>query len=813
MSLWFDLKYAVRLLTRNLGHSALCVFAVALSLAISLVVFALAYNTTYRPYEFQDSENWTYLYGINTDSNTAESIDSVNLFTYQVMQESLTAFSEFGAIRAAGQSRLNDGETTRRVSAVEITPNLLQTANLSPLLGRTLVESDGVPGAERVVVLSHSIWEQYYAADEGVVGTQTNLDEIPHTIVGVMPEGVSFPFSESLWLPFRWPVATQPAGQVRITPVGVLHESATLESLNVEISGLLTRLSNEFPDYYGDHTSARANYLTQLFFENGGSIGTVLVLATAVIVILACLNIGNLLITRSLERRGEFAIRSAVGSSDSQLIRQGLLESLLVCVIGATLGLLLTLVAFDYINSIYTNVASQLPGGVPQRWRFVFDGSVVAASLVATAVIWLCSGLFPAWRASRMKASDSLMGDAHSTTDRSGTTLIKLLVGGEVITSCFLLIVSGILVAAIVALANTDYGIEEEGLMTANIELPRRYMTTSQRFNFIESLQGQLQSDVAVTETVVVSDLPTRFNRRSGYTLSDREVEQNDSSDVQYVAAITSNYFQLLDVPLVEGRQFDATDSLDSQPVIIIDEAFAARLWPAESPLGKQIQITELNDGIWRTIVGVTDTIKQGMPLSGLDRLSTLYLPISQVAPFNTLSVVAETTYGQSDYERLLREAITAVDRDIAIYDIKPMASVLNETTQIFTALRDIFIAISLFTLLLAGTGIFGVISRSVVQRTREIGIRRALGSSNIKVIWMYLRQGVAYLLAGLVIGGGAALLVGGALATIFTDVGQSIPFVFVTVTLLLSGLIIAASYFPARQVVALEPGEALHHD
>ncbi len=699
---------------------------------------------------------------------------------------------------------------------MEITPNLLTAAELSPLLGRTLQASDGVRGAQRVVVLSHSIWEQYYAADATIVGTQTNLDEIPHTIVGVMPEDTSFPFSESLWLPLRPAIATEPFGQMRITPVGILNEESSLEMLNLELDNLFAQARADYPDYYDEHSTARGDFITQMFFENGGSIGLVLVLATAVIVVLACLNIGNLLITRSLERRGEFAIRSAVGSSGGQLITQGLMESLLVCAIGAVLGLLLALLAFEYINSIYTNVASQIPGGVPARWRFVFDGSVVGAGLIATAVIWLCSGLFPAWRAARMKAADSLMGDAHATTDRRGTALIGMLVACEVITSCFLLIVSGILVVAIVALANTDYGIEEEGVMTANLELPWRYESTAQRFNFVQNLQEQLRSNSGIGEVAVVSDLPTRFNRRSAYALSDREFESSSSannSDAQYVATISSNYFQLFDVPVVQGRHFDSGDSLDSQPVVIIDAAFASRLWPGESPLGKELQITELNDGIWRRIVGVSDTIKQGLPLAGLDRMSTFYLPISQVAPFNTLSVAASTAAGPADYERLLRETVTAVDRDIAIYNIKSMRSVLGETTQIFTALRDIFIAISLFTLLLAGTGIFGVISRSVVQRTREIGIRRALGSSNLAIIWMYLRQGIGYLLAGLVIGGGGALLVGGLLATVFTDMARAIPLVFVVVLLVLSGLIIAASYFPTRRVVDLEPGEALHHE
>lgn len=812
MSFWFDLKFAIRLLQRNLGHSALCVFAVALSLAISLVVFALAYNTTYKPYEFDGSEKWAYLYNLDTQSNTADGIDSIDLFAYQAMEESLTSVTEFGAIRASGQARLNYGDTTRRVSAVELTPNLLVAANLTPLLGRSLVDNDGVRGAERVVVLSHTIWEQFYGGDENIVGTLTNLDEIPHTIIGVMPQGVSFPFSESLWVPLRLATAIEPAGQMRITPVGILGEGASLESLNVEAANILSRLGAEYPDYYGDFASAQAGELTQMFLENGGSLGLVLVLATVVIVILACLNIGNLLVTRTLERRGEFAIRSAVGSSSVQLIRQGLLESLVVCLIGAVLGLILALFAYNSINSLYTNLGAQMPGGIPTRWFFRLDTSVVTAALITTTGIWLCSGLFPAWRASKLQAMESLQGDARASTDKRGTAIVRLLVGCEVVTSCFLLIVSGILVAAILTMANKDYGIDEEGLMAANIELPRRYENTSQRFNFIQSLQERLQSNSSISDVAVSTNLTTRFNRRSSYSLNDRELDQNGTPDMQYVAATTSNYFELFSVPLIEGRHFDVSDQLGSQAVVIIDESFANRLWPNESPLGKQIQITEL-DSDWRTIVGVTDTIQQGPPIAGLDTLSTLYIPVRQLAPFNTLSIITRTNSSQLDYESLLREAISSIDRDIAIYNIKPMESVLNETTQIFSALRDIFIAISLFTLVLAATGIFGVISRAVVQRTREIGIRRALGSSNFKIIWMYLRQGLIFLMLGLVLGGGSGLLVGSALSNLFTDLTQSIPYVFAIVMLLLSGLIFAASYFPVRQIVAMEPGEALHHD
>jgi len=812
MNSFFELRYALRLITKNMGHSLLCVVIVALSLAISLVVFSLSYNTALKPYAFADSEDWAYIHSMNTQRNTTDSVDSINLFSYQAMQDNLTSFREFGAIRTAGKARLNYGDTTQRVSAVEISPNLAQSAGFVPQLGRNLELSDGERGAEMVVMLSHGIWQQYYNGASDIIGQQTNLDETPHTIIGVLPKDMSFPFGNSIWVPLRVPTVSQPEGQLSITPTGILAEGSNLQSANVEIEALFSRLRLENQEYYGNYTSAEAIPLRQLFLENLSVVGYAMALATIVIVLLACLNVSNLLITRAMERREEFAIRNAVGSTRWQLARQGLLESLLICVLGSVVGLVLTDFSFTYINYVGNVLSAQIPGGLPSRWLFDLDFTIAFVGILITALIWLASSAIPVLRITKSNSSDGIGSTAHSTTDRSSNRITRILVGGEVITSCFLLVISGLLITTIVGMVNMDYGVRQQGLMVANIELPRHFDNARERHSFIEALQEEMRSNAAISDLAVSTDLPTQFGRGSAYSLSDRDSAQNDSDLMQYIAVVSENYFEILDVPILEGRRFDGGDTASSLPVVIIDNTFAESLWSGESPLGKLVSLDEIGD-MQFTIVGVSGTIKQNLPVAGRDRISTFYLPSSQLLPRNTLSVIASSSLNVSDFEDSLRESIARIDREVAVYNTNSMESHLSNAAVYFRMLGDIFLAIALTTLILAGSGIFGVISRSVTQRTKEIGIRRALGSSVTRIKWIYLKQGLIYLFLGLVLGGGAALLVGSALTTFFSDLMQFTAGVFILVSTIIGGLILAASYLPTRQAVAMEPGEALHHD
>lgn len=813
MSFWLELKYALRLITRKSAHSIMCVLVVAMSLGLSLVVFSLVYNTSYKKFDFDNSERWVYATEYLTDIEFVNFADSLGPFVYQEMRQSVNEFAEFGAIRAFGQSRFTWNERTTVFNTLSITPNLLRSSNISPILGRSFLDSDSEPNSQRTVLLSYSTWQNYFGGDISVIGEQTLLDEQTFTIVGVMPEVVPFPVNFDLMTPLILEPVVIPDPQAsQLTPMGILKEGVSLESADNEIQSIMVRLRQQYPDAFPSNYSAKLRPLNTFFMETASLLFAAMAAVTLVILFLACLNIANLLLSQSMERGQEFAIRNAVGSSRWLLIRQSLLESLVICLLGAVIGLILATIGLTAIDEMFQIVDEQVPSGIPPSWVFALDRNAVISSIIITAAIWIASGLLPAWMSSRPDVDEVLKAGSKGTTNKNKFRLSKILVGFEIFSSCFLLVVCGVLLLAIDAFLQTDYGFALEDRMVSEIEFPTiGYEEQSSYNQFIQNLQQEAELQPEIRNFAVTSSLPFSGIQIS-YAVEDMEPVEGADYPSEFLVSVSNNFFETVDVEILEGRAFDNSDTADSLAVVIVDENFARRHWPNESAIGKRIQVNPENNGPFYTIVGVNAHTLQSFELFGASEPTSFYRPYSQRS-ISMASIVVETDLSTNEYQDLMQEIVFRVDRSVAIYESRSFEQHLNRSVAGIDLIGRVFLTVSLLTLVLAGTGIFAIISRSVIQRIRESGIRRALGSTNVEIINMYLRQGMVYLATGVIFGGACALLASNALSAMFTDLMSYAPYVLTSVVLGMAVLIAIASWLPSTKAVAMEPGEALHYE
>ncbi len=825
MNLPLDIRHNLRSLRRNLGFVALCVVVIGLGMAVSVTMYSFITSSVYTPMPFPEGDRYVAIQRLDPDTGQVELTPTTDSYTYQLLQESVQSYKSFGAWRDS-YATVSDGDIAEQIFAAHITPSLLQITDVEPLIGRNLLTSDDEPGADPVVLISYKVWQNYYAGREDIVGTISRVNGNPHTIVGVMPENFVYPVSNEMWLPLQLPTSLQPGDKPIVRMMGVLADNASIESAASEVNSLMQQLGESEPELYRN-AGATATFFSRhiapsiIFYH-------MLTALTVSLLLLVCLNVANLFVVRANERINELAIRNALGATPWRIVQTVLLDSLLICLLGSLLGFVLADFCVSYVDSMNSGIFERVTLTSSPVWSSWSDSewelSNIISALLVVLVIWLFSGGMAAWKIFRQDISSVLGAGSTGTVGGGKSTGSVVLVSIEIVCSCFLLILCGVLIGGANDLADVDYGTATEGYLTARINLPNvSYPDVSSREVYRQSLQQNLLAEEGISAVTFTSALPSQQGVNTNYNLEDRNLLTGSNSyPSQEIILVANDYFQSLDVPLIEGRAFDSSDSGDSLQVVIIDKLFAEKMWPDQPALGKRIEVNpETESSQWLTVVGVTSHIIQGWSLFGVDRPS-LYRPFSQNAsPFNPQSLNVDERFliaikvegNPDDYRRVLQEAAAGIDREIPLTFISSLSDVL-ELTNVFTIISNTISSnIAFFTLVLAVTGIYTIVSRSVWQRSREIGIRRALGSSDAKVLWVFVRQAFKYLLLGLFLGGGAAVLASSSLTVLFSGIMSWLPLVFVCVSVGLGMLVFVAAYNPARRLVNLEPGEALHYE
>lgn len=823
MNYWFELKYTLRLMRNKLSFTSLCILVIALGIGISIPLLSMTKFLGLQDLQVENGERMVILKKTILDQQNNSFTDA---FIFRRLQQSDHSYENIGAFESFS-AILSDGDSAEAFNAARIIPATLGLIPASPLLGRSLQTSDDIPGAAPVAVIGYSLWQGYYAGQQDIVGQQSRINGEPYTIVGVMSEGFTFPITHNIWIPFQLDANPEPGENSRLSIVGLLKEGVTLDSAAVEFNAVMASLGEELPEFYSGVVGVVMSY--PLITMNDGPIfGQLIVGMVVIILLLVCFNVTNLLTVRSTERISELAVRSALGGTRWRIMCQILLESLLICVIAAVIGLIIGALALAGIRSL---IAS-FPGAIAFWITFDLQLNDILSLLAMTLCIWLISGVYPAWQISRQDISGVLSSDAGSIAGGAAGRFARLLVTMQIIGSCFLLIIGMFFVIGTYAASRTDMGIESEGFLSAKIDLSSsNYLESASKVRFLQDVGRELQSSDQFGEMTFATSLAGQFPPRMSFSLEDRDISIESRYPQVGVVWSSANYADLMKIDVLSGRYFDFDDSENSLSVVVIDEILAERFWPGESSqsaLGKRIQLEPNQASEWLTVVGVINHLIQGQPTAERFYQSTVYRPFAQL-PQASESVqgrvgsisLAVTAPGllltpMNEYEQLLKSATISIDRDIPVSEVMSLSRAIYLPMEAVGLTNDVMVYISLITLFLAVIGIYGVISRSVLSRGKEIGIRRALGSSNFRIVRIFLKQGTTFLLFGALIGGVGGVLVVNGIAGAVGSQGTNYGFILAVIVPVLSCLallVFVASYVPTRRLVQLEPGDALHYE
>ncbi len=810
MEIITDLKYSLRLLRKTPSFTAITLSIIVLGMSLYITSYSVVQVMTDKPMPFEDGDRYVTLKTQYTINNLDLPFNNYDYYSYNQLLARTDSYTVLGSFTDS-RFTLSDNDNSSSYTGSFITPEMIPATKVNPILGRVFTAEDSVSGAPLVALIGYAIWQDYYGGSTDILGKTSMIDGQLHSIIGVMPEGFRFPFNYDLWLPLPSQSSLLPGEGLPLSLMGILKENTSHAAAETELNALMAQLAVEYPENYTNRVEL-VRPVASMISSDTVALSTMIGVVTIIILALAIINLSSLLFIRSSSRQQELAVRASLGASGWNLAKQILLESLIICVFGLMVSLLLAGIMLRILNSLFLNSMNS-----PPFWfDLKLDMQALSIGVVCTLIVWLASSMVTAYKTYRNKPF-AILNSANKGTMRSGGNAYttRLIVCAEVIMSCFLLICCGVIIYLVQLVANYDYGIPTDNYVIGELNLAGTdYETPQQRLLFIENLDRNLIEIPEVNSSSIVTAPPGINGLPGTYELEDRDVTTNNQLPPQQTIWVKENYFDAVGIRPLSGRVFDSTDTATSEPVVLVSQEFANLLWPDDSAIGQRIKNNIQNQEQWLTIVGVIPKLLQepipfGAPPS-------IYRPITQDTPNNLFLIVGVDSQTEiTNLEQQISTAIADADRNIPVINLRTLNDHIYIAQGAINVIALIFTIFSAGVLILASTGIYGVIARSISLKTCEIGVRRALGSSNFHIISLFVMQGVFFLILGTLIGGGSAYIVVANIASLLNinnavAVLQSISFV---VILALALLVTAASYIPARKAVSLEPGDALRYE
>ena len=806
-----DLKFCLRLLKKTPVFSSTCIIVITLGLAVAIANYSFTHAFR-KPPPFIEGDKFSGIRVFNEKTGEAHNWDYFNAYAFKLILEQQRSFEFVDASQDSIVSVIHDGLASRRYLA-EVTPDLIANTRVKPLFGRIFSQDDLQGTQGPVVVISFQLWQTQFLGDTGVIGRSLEINGRYHTVIGVMPKDFFYPIAQDIWRPLTLSSQPEVDSGERLGIVGKRLANVSYDAATADINRILTQLKNDLPQQF-ENINVEVVPVGSIITGNVRGLRELLLALTVVIFLLASLNLSTLLFTRANHRIKELAVRNSVGANTWQLRKQILLESGLLCVNGCLFGLTLAFFILKGVEHTFAQIIQSQ--GVFNSISFDLSPSSLYYAFGMTLVIWLLSSFITVYKISNSSLLQSLDGSAKGATSRTGALTTRLVVGAEVIFSSFLLILCGVLTFSIIGTYQLDYGSKDTNLYIGEFSLPQdKFQSTQEQTQFLQTLSQQVANNLPASTSVSFTNSPTggwNWPGSSAYGLDDRDISSNGIYPTVITGVNSSNYFNDISVKITDGRGFDSSDTNESQPVVIVDANLAETLWPNESAIGKQIQLNPLNDGPWLTIIGVNNHIIHGMPMGEPDKRYAIYRPISQQRIVDRAYIVLKVESAISVSELFIetRKAFVTVDRTIALDNLVPYQDFMVDSQVVNRLFAEIAGWFSTVTLLLSVVGVYAIVARSIMLRKREIGIRQALGSTKAKITHLFLKQGLTYLLVGIIVGGGSALVASGGLANLFPNINQNLLWVSTTVIAVMSALIFMASYLPTHRTLATEPGDAL---
>jgi predicted permease len=803
-----DIRYGLRTLLRSPGFTVVAVLTLALGIGVNTAIFSVVNALLLRPLPFNEPQQLMMLWGESKSTGADRVVLSVPDIQ-DVRQQSRTL--EYLTPYNASGTMLSIGDDSERVFGAVVSSDLFPALGVKPLMGRVFTPEEDVPGGPSVVVISQSLWARAFGSDPAIVGKAIKLGGKATIVLGVMPADFSFPIKREK-SDYWQPISTSPSyvaakdnrGSRSFKVLARLKTGVTVAQANEELAAISRRLEEQYPD----SNTGFSLSLTPLHEDLVGQIRPALLVilgAVGLVLLIACANVANLLLARAASRQKEIAIRTALGAGRLRIVRQLLTESMLLVVIGGGLGLLLAPWGLELL------IAAS-PSDLPRLGEIGLDTHVLGFTVAVSILTAILFGLAPALQSSRLDVNESLKeGGRGSTEGLRRNRTRSLLVISEIALSLVLLIGAGLLIRSFIALLNTSPGFDTNAILTVDIPLSRsRYPGAEQQVMFVQQAVARASQVPGVASVAAVNILPLSGNaRQSTFTIEGRPMPNGQEPDAE-ASTVSPDYFRTMGIPIIKGRAFNEGDKKDAPLVVVISDALARKNFPGEDPLGKRLVIDD--DRPPFEIVGVVGDVRhEKLETETYPEyyLSFYQLPERQV----NLVVRAAPSIDPASLQTSIRKAIKQLDGEQTVWEMKTMQQWRAESVarrRFNMMLLGLFAALAL---LLAGVGIYGVMSYAVTQRTHEIGIRMALGAGTRDVLRLVIGQGMILALIGITAGLAASFALTRLIVGLLFGVSATDPLTFMLITLLLLGVALLACYLPARRATKVDPLIALRYE
>ena len=795
-----DVALAVRTVVRNPTFSLTAIITLSLGIGANVAIFALANAMMLKSLPYPEGEELVTLW----ETMPERGFDQLSLspLNYVDWRQQQTVFTDIGVYRDASFTLLSGGDP-ERIEGLRASAALFSVLGIEPAEGRVYTAAEDRPGGAAVAVISHGLWIRRFGGDAGTLGSSIVVDGESHTVIGVMPPDFNFPSDEQMWVPLALDAPQTDRASHNLNAIARLRDGVNLEQAYAEIAGISVQLAEAYPE-----SNEGFGVFLQSFRDEeiGDERILVYVLSGVVgfVLLIACANVANLTLARASSRRREIAVRAALGAGRGRLIRQLLTESVVLSLIGGFIGLVVGAAGKDMIVAAF-------PDGAPTWMNWDFDATVYGFLVAVTLLTGLLFGFVPALQASRGNLGLTLQSDGRAAGSRRRALLRGGLVVAEVALAMILLIGAGLMVRAYFNLNAINPGFDVDDLLVLQVSLPAtEYAEGEAQTRFFDEFVQRVEAVPGVDGAAATTLLPVGSFQGTYFGIEGSDSSEASTLPIVTYAKVTPGYFRMLGIPLIEGRVFRQGDGADgTAEVLLVTREAAERFWPEESAIGKRVKFgpTDNPESEFKTVIGVVGDVMQtgiGDPI-----FPGVYIPVAQ-SPSASMAVVARATGGTGVVVGAIRDQLWQMDDNLPLWGEVTMRERIARDDWEQKLFTRIFSTFAVIALVLASVGLYGLVSFSVAQRTREIGVRMALGANRGKVVGMVVRQGMRLTALGLAIGLLGAWGVTRVIGSLLVGVSPTDPVTFGVIFFVLAGVAAAASYLPARHATRVDPVAAL---
>jgi putative ABC transport system permease protein len=807
-----DIQYGIRSLLKRPGFTVIAVITLALGIGANTAIFSVVNAVLLRALPFSDPDRlvmvWEDASFAGFPRNTPAAANYADIKAQNQVFEGMAATS------TRSFNLTGDGEP-EKVEAFAVTADLFPLLGVKPLLGRAMLPEEDRPGANKVVMLNYKLWQQRYGGQENIIGRQLLLSGEKYTVIGVMPAGFQFLDSNvGLWVPIAFtPQELASRGRHYLTVVARLKPGVSVQQADAEVKAIHRRIATDYPDQAG----RLSGFVMPLRDQLAGDMRRpllVLSVAVAFVLLIACANIANLLLSRAASRKREMAVRAALGASRLRLIRQLLIEGLLMSLTGSVLGLVLAWWSFAFLQRL-------IPDGLVLSTKLNLDPRVLAFTLLVTLLTTVLFALAPAFQVSKIDLNLALkQGGGRSGLNAGGNRLRSAMVVAEVALALVLLVGAGLLIQTFIKLRDQYAGLRPESVLTLRTVLPRnKYPDHAQRVAFYKQVLERVKSLPGVVSAGYATGVPLSMKGgTAGFSVEGRSAEQMAAGGIAYDAnhrQVSADYLKTIGIQIREGRSFDERDNDQAIHVAVVNETMAHQYWPGESPIGKRLKFGDPGDDLpWVTVVGIAADVRQ----MGIDQpiKAEIYLPYEQnndLGFYAPRDLAIRSSVDPVSLVAAARNEIHQVDPQQPISNIRTMNDVVGEETASQRLGMTLLTVFAILALVLAALGIYGVLAYFVVQHTQEIGVRMALGAQRSNILRLVLKKGMTLTLLGVVIGLAVAFALTRLMASLIYGVSPTDSLTYAGVALMLTLVAFLACYIPARRATRVDPMVALSYE